>query len=92
MIHQTSPFSEVGAADVPSRVDRYLASRSPPVETAASWRFDLLIKFLTPYYNSQFCVSLNLAGCRVICVQHITRQTCDIQGAQHLDQQWINSG
>ena len=61
LIHQTFPYSEVGAADVPSQVDRYLASRSPAAETAASWRCDLLIKFLTPYYNSQFCVSFHFA-------------------------------
>ena len=39
---------------MPSQVDTYLASRSPPAEMAASWRCDLIIKFLTPYYNSQF--------------------------------------
>ena len=61
LIHQTSPYSEVGAADVPSQVDRYLASRSSPAETAASWRCDLLIKFLAPYYNSHFCVSFYFA-------------------------------
>ena len=54
LTHQTSPYSKVGAGDVPSQVDMYLASRLPPAETAVSWRCDLLIKFLTPYYKVSF--------------------------------------
>ena len=32
--------------------------------------------------------NINLAGCRAICVQHITRQTCDIQ-FRHLMTCWL---
>ena len=36
-------------------------SRSPAAETAARWRCGLLIKFQTPLYDSQFCVSFHFA-------------------------------
>ena len=49
------------AAAEPRQVERYLASRCLPAETAARLLCGLLIRFLPPYYNSQFCVSFIFA-------------------------------